>query len=1496
MTDDATNINFYINGNLAGSHAQTGTWYVPDSWTPFQIGAGRGNSRDVNGIVDELAVYTNVLQDISDHYAAGTSTSPSPTYFQLVTNDNPVLYFRMDSLPYSAPPLASWPAITNYGSLASNGVYTPGTIPGLLAGPATLNGVPYAGLFGGNVPQLSGVSSYADVGDPSPLNPVGVQPFSVTLLFRGNPTDNRFQAMMGHSDNSWRLSMNTNGKLQSQLGTNSTSQVNSSKVYNDGRWHQLVEVYTPGSAPTVTGTNSMYVDGILDTQSTTVTTNGILPGSPLDVLIGADPQYTNNAAGVGRQFAGQVCEVAVFTNSLTAAQVATLYNSLGVPPSITQQPVSATVNQNSAFTNSIIATGGIPLSYQWYKDNAKLPVQTNASLILGSVQATDASTNYYVVVTNSFGATTSVVWTLTVETSPTILSQFPVPYTNLFTLYAGANPNFSVSVVGATPLSFQWFTNGVAVAGATNPVLTLNNVQIGSFNNYCLVTNVAGRATSMVYSATVVAAPTAPYPQSILASSPIAYWRLNERDDGLGDGNAGALSFDYAGGNDGIYTNVNLGQTGYNQFTDPGTTSAEFGETGLAFVDSYSGQIAGIDFGTPSGKNAVFSIEAWVNGFSSSQANGGGIITKGFGNGGEQFDLDVFGGTFRFFVRDAGGAVHGPTSAFKLDSNWHHVVGVCDEANSIVSLYVDGVLAGSSAVTPGSGLITSTNLMTIGSRTSTANTNYNLQFLGYINDVAIYNYALTSNQVVAHYTAAGVPPSIVQLPPATASANGGGTLVIPALAIGSTPLSYAWADQNGGTNVATGFTNADTLNATLNLSNLDGNLNGDTLQLIVSNTYGSTNYSVLLTVFTNAPVITRDLPFQVLRATGDPFTYSVGLVGPSPYSYQWYNVAGKVIGQTNATFTVAPGSAGNSSTYYVVITNIYGATTSSVSTFTAVTKLTNRYATNLLQFNPAGYWPLQETNAPAPIALETNYGTLGALGTAYYAITTANQNNVQFGQSGALSATGDNDPAVFFTNPSGTNYAFVPRATPALTLRPPFTMEVWIYSTSLAFSDLISESGNGLNSAVGGGNWGGPRLSYAGNNGGGPALQLYIANGNGTTRNDVTTPPNSLPTGQWHYCVATYDGTTTMLYVDSMLLANDSTTLAGGNTMAIDTWSPLTIGDGLWQGNPTRGYTGNIDEVAIYTNLLTGTQVTNHYLAGTTSGSNYTQTILNDSPLLYYRMDCAGYTNESSDLYPAAVNYGSASVDGDYLPGVVPGEVAGPPIAALGNTSLAAPVNGVLSCVDAGNDPAFNPTGKQPFTAMTWFKGNPADVRSQAIMGHGSVNWAMNLDGTTGRVIWNTYAGGQVTSTTVLNDGNWHFVAGVVDGTNSSLYVDGQLNNSAALTAGLTSEPTANLYLGGDADFTLVGSNQRNFGGVIAQAAFFTNALTAAQIQQIYNPIVPAPVISLAHSGNSVVITYTGVLRSATSVTGPYSIVPGASSPYMVPATSPQQYYRASSQ
>ncbi len=85
----------------------------------------------------------------------------------------------------------------------------------------------------------------------------------------------------------------------------------------------------------------------------------------------------------------------------------TLLN-LGPPsaPSISTQPTPAVATAGGTATFAVVATGTLPLAYQWKKDDATLAGATNPTLTFANVQA--ASTGSYTVsITNELGTITS---------------------------------------------------------------------------------------------------------------------------------------------------------------------------------------------------------------------------------------------------------------------------------------------------------------------------------------------------------------------------------------------------------------------------------------------------------------------------------------------------------------------------------------------------------------------------------------------------------------------------------------------------------------------------------------------------------------------------------------------------------------------------------------------------------------------------------------------------------------------------------------------------------------------------------------------------------------------------------------------------------------------------------------------------------------------------------------------------------------------------------
>lgn len=535
-------------------------------------------------------------------------------------------------------------------------------------------------------------------------------------------------------------------------------------------------------------------------------------------------------------------------------------SGVAMPPQvvIAQQPVSVTnVTGGSSSTFSVVAMGNPSLAFQWYNGNPGsgtiLAGQTNASLIVTPTAVNQVS-NYYAVVTNSISSATSAVATLTVYRSPVITQQ---PGPNNLTLLAGGSTSFTVGANAALPLSYFWKRNGTFVPGGTSLTLALNNLQVSDTGNYTVtVSNSFGNVTSIAASLTVLAAPTYPVGQSVLADHPIGYWRLDET--------GGTVAHDYVGGKNGTYTSVVLGQAG-NGLIDT-HTAAGFGPG----INSY---VAGIPIDFATATNATFSVEAWVKG--NAQTTDAGVVTKGTGSGGEQFNLDTGGGghAFRFFVRDSGGGAHLANGTVGPNGSWHHVVGVCDELNGVVVLYVDGISNAFSSITVGSGILSSANAMTIGSRQAAATGAYNNQFIGSLEEVAVYNYALTPAQVQTHFSGATNRAPVFAVNPFT------GASVVAGQAYSGTVATNA-SDPNGNAIIFAKVSGPTWLgvagNGALSGTPVTANVGMNSFVVSASDAGGLSNSATFNVMVTAAPALVSAIATQ---GTNLSLTWSGG-VGP----------------------------------------------------------------------------------------------------------------------------------------------------------------------------------------------------------------------------------------------------------------------------------------------------------------------------------------------------------------------------------------------------------------------------------------------------------------------------------------------------------------------------------------------------------------------------------------------------------------------------------------
>lgn len=181
---------------------------------------------------------------------------------------------------------------------------------------------------------------------------------------------------------------------------------------------------------------------------------------------------------------------------------------------ITSEPQSLTQAAGTTASFTVTAAGQSPLAYQWRFNGASL---TNGGRIAGatglnltvSTLAAPDSGNYDVIVSNSFGAVTSQVATLTVLVPPSVSTQ-----PGNITALTGSTVSLSATVNGTTPLTYRWrkggvnVSNGGRISGATNTTLVITGALTNDTGIYSLfITNSIGSTSSIGATVTVLAPP-----------------------------------------------------------------------------------------------------------------------------------------------------------------------------------------------------------------------------------------------------------------------------------------------------------------------------------------------------------------------------------------------------------------------------------------------------------------------------------------------------------------------------------------------------------------------------------------------------------------------------------------------------------------------------------------------------------------------------------------------------------------------------------------------------------------------------------------------------------------------------------------------------------------------------------------------------------------------------------------------------------------------------
>jgi pectate lyase len=170
-----------------------------------------------------------------------------------------------------------------------------------------------------------------------------------------------------------------------------------------------------------------------------------------------------------------------------------------------------------------------------------------------------------------------------------------------------------------------------------------------------------------------------------------------------------------------------------------------------------------------------------------------------------------------------------------------------------------------------------------------------------------------------------VPPSITT-DPTNLSVLAGSNATFYATAAGTSPLSYQWFF-----NTNTPLANAT--NATLLITNAQSANEGG-YSLRVTNVAGSITSIVATLTVNSKPSITNQ-PQDLTVTVSNNATFTVTALGTSPLRYQWYFKTNTLLlNETNFSLTITNARMTNAGGYDVIITNLYGSTTSRVALLT----------------------------------------------------------------------------------------------------------------------------------------------------------------------------------------------------------------------------------------------------------------------------------------------------------------------------------------------------------------------------------------------------------------------------------------------------------------------------------------------------------------------------------------------------------------------------------
>ena len=409
--------------------------------------------------------------------------------------------------------------------------------------------------------------------------------------------------------------------------------------------------------------------------------------------------------------------------------------------------------------------------------------------------------------------------------------------------------------------------------------------------------------------------------------------------------------------------------------------------------------------------------------------------------------------------------------------------------------------------------------------------------------------------------------------------------------------------------------------------------------------------------------------------------------------------------------------------------------------------------------------------------------------------------------------------------------------------------------------------------------------------------------GNGEPRTSL-----DLNDGNWHHIATITDTDSSSLYIDGNLYdSRSSTGIRNSST------GRLLIGANPGS-NTKRSWQGFIDEVSMWNRPLSEPDI---YVLSRSGRSldeslslrfNHNETIMNDSPILYYSFEEeAGQSTENKGTLGELNNglwmsgegsFNSNSAEVSYGPGPRPDDG----FVGFSQDNNAALFNGSVDklWIDL-QGPIFN--NRQAFTLECWIKPqNRLDTTWESIGVIGQNNIVKYGFFNTRTIHTWTQEGGQLNTNYPFNDDEWHHIAVVADGTSIKHFLDGLfINQSQRITLDF-GHSNSNTRIGGGGIFDEIGNH---FTGLIDEVAIYPRALSSGDIFDHYrggaigleidlpsNYALDCQVLDISINQETITLIYTGALQVAPTVVGPWFSIEDAQSPYAEQISDEHKFYR----